>query len=126
VRLSGWRPVLLVLLLLATLSSILRNGASEWRDATNRGKKLALASEIGDGAAGAVALVGLGLRKEWARPAAWVWIASTTLTAGLAATYWGEAPILAALAGAAATAALCGLAVRLALGRRTGPVGEQG
>jgi hypothetical protein len=125
VRFSGWRPVLLVLLLLTTVSSVLRNGASEWRDAADRGKKLSLASEIADAAAGAAALVGIGLRKQWARPAAWVWVAVTTLTAGLAAAFWGDAPILAALAGAAATAALCGFAVWLALGPRARPAGGQ-
>jgi hypothetical protein len=111
----GWRPVLLVVLLLAAGASGVRNAVHEWPDAIRAGQKLATVSEMAHGIASWITLVGLGARKAWARPAAWVWVGLITLTAGLASAYWGDGPWPAALAGAAATALLCGFAVRLGL-----------
>ena len=112
-----WRPVPLVLLLLVCGVAAVRNVRSEWSDAATVGKKVATVSELAHGVASWVTLAGLGARRRWARGAAWIWAGLVTLTAGVAASAWGDAPIAAALAGAAATAAVCWLAIRLAFER---------
>ncbi len=102
-----------MLLLVAGVSGV-RNAAGEWRSAANPGQKIATVSELAHGVASWVALLLLGARTKGARTAARIWAALITLTAGLAAIYWGEAPLAAALVGAVATALLCGFAIRLA------------
>jgi hypothetical protein len=105
---------LILLLLVAGVSGV-RNAIDEWPQAVRAGQKVATASEMVHGIASGIALVGLGARKSWARPALWVWGAALSTTAGLASTYWGDAPIAAALAGAAAVVLLCFVTARLAL-----------
>jgi len=105
----------LVLLLLVAGVSGVRNAIDEWPQAAGTGQKVATGSEMVHGVASGIALIGLGVRKAWARPALWVWGGLLATTAGLAAAYWGSAPIAAALAGAAVTALICYVAVRLAL-----------
>jgi hypothetical protein len=114
----------LVLLLLAAGVSGVRNAIDEWPQAAGTGQKVATGSEMVHGVASGIALVGLGVRKRWAYPALWVWGTLLTTTAGLAAAYWGDAPIAAALAGAAATALICYVAVRLALERSRPAAGD--
>jgi hypothetical protein len=113
------------LLLVAGVTGV-RNSVNEWRDAVKPGQKLATASEMAHGLASWVTLVGLGMRKRWARPAAWAWTALITTTAGLATLYWGDAPLAAALPGAVATALLCGFAIRLAFEPVRRPADEGG
>ncbi len=115
--------MLLVLLLLSTAVASVRDAVRDWPQAIG-GQKAATASEFANGIAGGIALVGLGARKRWARPVLWTWAALLTATAGLAAKYWGDAPLGAALLGALTTALLCGFAIRLAIEPSRRPADE--
>ena len=111
----GWRPVPLILLLLLCGVAGPRDVVVEWAYAARPGQKVATGLELGNALAAWAALVGLGARRAFARPALFVWCALVTGTAGLAAVFWGDAGIAAALTGAAATFLVCFFAIRLAV-----------
>ncbi len=113
----GWRPIPLLLLLLLGVVAGTLDVAREWPDAGNNGQKLATAAEAGYVVAAAAGLAGIAARRTWTRPVLWGWAAFTTVTALLAAMFWGEAGLFAGLAGAAGCAAVCAGAIALAFSR---------
>jgi uncharacterized membrane protein len=113
----GWRPIPLFLLLLLAVVEGACDVASEWPDAANTGQKLATIAQAAYVVAAAAGLAGIAARRTWARPALWIWAGFTTVTALLAAMFWGEAGLFAGFAGAAACAALCVGVIALALSR---------
>ena len=117
----GWRPVLLIVLLLVSGVSGVRNVRNEWSDADTSGRKAATGLELFHALAAWVALAALGARRPFARPAAYAWCALITATAGAAAAFWGEAGLFAALAAALATFLVCAFAIWLGLRRPDTP-----
>ena len=113
----GWRPVLLILLLLVSGIAGLRNVRNEWSDADTAGRKVATGLELSHALAAWVALAGLGAKRAFAFRAAYAWCALITATAGVAAAFWGEAGLFAALAAGLATFVVCAFAIWLGLRR---------
>ena len=111
----GWRPVLLILLLLASAIVSARNVHAEWGDADTAGRRVATGLELAHALAAWLALAGLAAGRRFARPALFVWCVLVAATAFAAATAWGGSGIPAALAGAVAAFLVCFLAIRLGL-----------
>jgi hypothetical protein len=113
----GWRPIPLLLFLPFVVVAGALDVRNEVRDAASTGQKLATAAEAGYVLAAVASLAALATRRSWARPALWVWAALTAATGFLAAMFWGEAGLAAALAGGVACAAICVGLIALAFSR---------
>jgi len=116
----GWRPIPLLLFLVFAAAAGARDVVSDWSAVANTGQKLATVAEAGYVLAAVASLAALAARQTWARAALWVWAALTTATGFLAAMFWGDAGLAAALAGGAACAAVCVGLIALALSRPRG------
>ncbi len=107
-------PALVMTLLLAVGVMGVRNALSDWDHAINAGQRSSTVLEGANGITSLAALTALFFRHRSARSLMLAWAVILTATAGAAARWWGEASVGAALVGAAATACVCALAIRLA------------
>lgn len=110
-------PVLAMTLLLALGVMGIRSSLLEWDQAVNGGQRLSTILEGGNGLASLAALAALLARHRSARYLMIAWVVLLTATAAAAATWWGGASVWAAAVGAAATAGVGALAIRLARAR---------
>jgi hypothetical protein len=101
-----------VLLVVVSLLGI-QSAIGQLSEAATTGQWVCTWTQWGYAVTGLVAAAGLLLRRSWHRPALWIWVASITITGGLAAVVWGGSAPLAGLAAGAATAAVAGIIILL-------------
>jgi len=110
--------VLPVLLLLLSGVTGLRDGLAEYREASTFGQRFATVTELAYGVVGWAALAALLAGSRWTATLLFVWAALVTGTGAVAAVAWGGQSLATGAVAAVAVAAVCGLAVWLALGGR--------
>ena len=98
------RLVVVVAVLLSTVWGGFSDGVENLRGITTAWQRVAAIAELLYGVAAIAAIWALVERMSWLRIALVVWIAGTTITAGLAPVVWGDANWSAGVASGASAA----------------------